>query len=645
MLWSAILPALLLLLVACSDDASPGSPDTGVDVGVDSSMDAIDDAVEDTGVVREFCSGPGAQIYDPLVREEVDLWPDALWSTDDAASPTGERLVVDGAPWVPGIPFILEKTMTGDLNAVLGFGAHGAIFFRFDTELGEFPELDEEATDDRIWLVDLDASPPARIPFEARVLEDDPTIILQPLLPLANGHRHVAVVTTAQTDIDGGCLAPSSVTRRVLEGNAGDDLGVLATQWSDALTALELDPTDVSAITTFRVHDEPATFGAIAETIPDLDLAWEDTRDCETTDEWIRCELYFASSDFRGEDRGIRDAESADSYLLPVTAWFPVDADGPVPLTVYGHGLNGRRGDASAVARRLVPEGFAVVSTDALEHGDHPSFGDPSVELDALRFLGVSFDPIAFDGGVLQGNFMQTVLDRLQLIELVRRSPDLDGDGTDDVDPDRITYWGISLGGLLGSGTMALSPDIDAGVLSIGGGHLVVFVTDTANAAPFVPLFARLAGGDAAFERWLVMAQTAIDSADPSTWGAHILRDRIIGEVPDTLFPVTIYDDTVPPRTGWSLARALGAPHLNPVYVDVSQLDTADGPVSANLPSGRTGAYVQFDQITRGGGELEDSSHGNLPFSDEGEAQALHFFRTWRDTGTAEIIVPALPER
>ena len=633
---TVLLVLLSLTFVACADDEGTSLADAGVDVGADA-PGVSGDATADVSVPAEYCEGATSQLYDPMISNQIDTWPDQLWTRVDEDSPTGERLFVDEAPWVPEIPTILTKTMTSDLNAISGFGTHGAVFFRFDGELGEVPEMDEAANDDRIILLDLDADPVTRIPFETRVLVDEPTLIIQPLLPLAPGHRHAAIVTTALTDVDGGCIAPSRITQRILDDNIPGRMAELTAPWIEAVDAAGLERSQVSAITTFRVHREHDVFAEIAEDIDAMELQWGAERSCETTDRWVQCELSFEASDFRSEDGAVRNSDVGATYALPVRAWMPLDADDSAPLAVFGHGLNGDVGQGGGVASRLVAEGYVVVATDALEHGNHPSYGDPSVELDALRFLGVTFDGVSFDAGALQGNFMQTVLDRLQLISLVQAQPDIDGDGAADVDASRVSYWGISLGGMLGSGTMALSPDIDAGVLSIAGGHLVVFVTDTANAAPFVPIFAQLAGGEDAFQRWLIVAQAAIDSADPATWGAHIVNDRLVDGAPDVLLPVSIHDDTVPPRTGRALARAIHAPHLEPVFAHVSQLAIVEGPVAENF-GGITGGFSQYDLVTSGG-ELVPSTHDNLPYSVEAEAQALHFFRTWRDTGTAEIIV------
>ena len=646
-LTTAPLLGAALLVAACGGDSggASGSSSNTSNATSNAEQDAGQDADLDTAGEPDtsepptsWCESATSQRYDPLTREELDVWPDSLWTREDPASPTGQRLQVSDSPWAQLAPEVIARSVTSDLDVLSGFASQGAVFFRFDGALGALPE--GVVTDaPGVTLVDLDAAPPAAVPIEVTTLEDDPTLVLQPMRPLTRGHLHVAVVTTAQPAADGGCVAPSPTTRAILDGEVADaPLARLTPLWRGALEQLGVERGDVSAMTVFRVHDTHAVFTEIAADIQGSAPSWSPEGECVVEERWRRCELVFEANDFRSEDGGIRDAEVSATYALPVRAWLPLEADGPVPALVYGHGLNGDRGGGRFAAQRLVEEGFAVFSTDAVEHGDHPIYGDPSVPLDALRFLAVDINNLTFNAGTLQGNVMQTVMDRLQLIRLLQLAPDVDGDGAQDVAPERMAYWGLSLGGMLGSSTVALSDHIDAAVLTVAGGWLSVFVTDTAQAALLIPALENIVGGAGVLARWLIVAQSALDSADPATWGPHVLHDRLVGDAPDLLFPVSIHDDTVPPRSGEALARALGAPQLEPVYSPVALLEATPGPLSGNVGEA-TAAFVQFDEVTRDG-EPELSGHDNVHRSDQGEAQAVRFFTTWRDSGQAEIIRP-----
>ena len=79
----------------------------------------------------------------------------------------------------------------------------------------------------------------------------------------------------------------------------------------------------------------------------------------------------------------------------------------------------------------------AVIAADALEHGiaiARPRNNGPR----CLANLGINLGLAQIDIGVLRRNFTQTALDRMQLVELVRDAPDIDGDGINDLDITRV---------------------------------------------------------------------------------------------------------------------------------------------------------------------------------------------------------------
>src|SRR6185295_14612246 len=61
-----------------------------------------------------------------------------------------------------------------------------------------------------------------------------------------------------------------------------------------------------------------------------------------------------------------------------------------------------------------------------------------------------------------------------QLVRVIQAGMDVDGNGTRDLDPARISYFGLSLGGNLGSLLLPVEPAVRSGVLiNPQGGGLV----------------------------------------------------------------------------------------------------------------------------------------------------------------------------
>lgn len=656
---TATLLATAFVLVSCAEDPDPDgtsgefdvadavsdatdvgldSSDVGLDAphdGSDTAGDGANDADVPPGI--EFCEGATELRYDPLNSEELLLYPDNVLTVADDESRTGLRLsITEDTPWIGEMPSLLRE-VTNDLNELNGFAANGAVLLRASAPWGDLPSGETASVEnDHLLFVDLSTQPPTRIPFDAVLSDEGHDLFLEPLVTLNRGARHAVVVTTGQPDLDGDCLTPSDVTRHTLS----NDSATMHEEWTEALALLSLTPSEVSGMTTFTVHDDIGAVVAAARSVRSETFEW--TRgECTTTGDQIRCEHSFNPWDYR-EGRYIETPSIVERWQVDVTIWLPADLTGPIPFVVYGHGINDRRQSGGSVARRLNPAGIGVIAADALAHGSHPTAAEDT-DLAALAFLGIDLSSALVDPLQLRGNFEQTVLDRLQLVELIRQDPDVTGDGVADLDIEHVGYWGISLGGMLGAPFVALSADTTAGILSVSGGRLLTFATDTVQVAAFRPLIGNLVGSEELFLRLLPVAQTVVDAADPATYGAAILSGELHdGPGPSILFPVATEDETVPPATGRVLARAIGAPQLGHAFFDVETLDSVTGPLVSNVSEGQTAAYYQVDRVSSGDGSTP-ATHGNAPLSVELSAQALEFLTTAL-FGEPPVIIDPLAE-
>jgi hypothetical protein len=162
------------------------------------------------------------------------------------------------------------------------------------------------------------------------------------------------------------------------------------------------------------------------------------------------------------------------------------------PVVIFGHGFNDSRfGGPTVVAGTLARAGFAVVAMNAVGHGYGPESSITiletnlrSVELPAGgRGVDLNGDGAidSDEGCLLTGSppfalrdcLRQTALDMMQLVRVIRGGLDADGDGTSDLDGDRIYYAGQSLGALYGTLVLAVEPAVRAGALNVGGATVV----------------------------------------------------------------------------------------------------------------------------------------------------------------------------
>lgn len=170
-----------------------------------------------------------------------------------------------------------------------------------------------------------------------------------------------------------------------------------------------------------------------------------------------------------------------DLYLpsgpKPVNGW---------PVAIFGHGATGNRHLAFHLAAILASHGIATVSINAVGHGFGP--------LGTLTVTPTVGEPVTFPSGgrgmahagdhtisAIEGfaaappqtivfwtdGIRQTVADLMQLVRVIEVGMDVSGHGSQDLDPFRIYYVGVSLGGIYGAPFLAVEPSVRAGVLNV----------------------------------------------------------------------------------------------------------------------------------------------------------------------------------
>lgn len=209
---------------------------------------------------------------------------------------------------------------------------------------------------------------------------------------------------------------------------------------------------------------------------------------------------------------------------IPFIAVTPAAPPGPAgyKTVIFGHGLTRRKEDLLAVAGLLASQGIASVGIDAVDHGARAV----STSTDAAQGcatpgtgnlcspMAAAIDPTCApqcyasiflpDLAATRDNLRQTVLDEMKLERVLRYCATQSACGNLWVDPDHIGFLSQSLGSLIGGVTVAVSPDVKAAVLNVGGGNWLRILTDTSTPAIRCPLIDALlgagvlAGGDAA---------------------------------------------------------------------------------------------------------------------------------------------------
>ncbi len=651
---------------ACADPAAApvGAADVAVASGdaaaaADATQDsagAADTGPPDAGLqprnVAFSCTGKTTLLYDPAGPKQITTFPDEFYTVDDPKTATGVRVQFDPAlPWIKNGPKILTRAFE-DMNALDGWGVTAAVTFRFDAPVGMGLPSGPTSVD-AAGLLFADLGPigkplpkPERVPFEAQLTDDGKTVLLWPMRPLRPKHRHAVVWTHGQKADDGGCIQPSLALQKILRNEGGDPrLDRVSWRAQDALGALGVKPGEVSALAVFTTQSTVDLSVKIAQHIATQKFAWSGPAKCEDGPIFRKCDRPFVAQDYR-DGRVVVDGTPQKPWTLMVSVWLPAAAKGPVPAAVYGHGLGSGRSQGKALAELAAPQGIATVGIDAPAHGDHPGTNPkPQGTLPTvIQFFGLDVATVSVDGLKLRDHWRQATYDKLQLVQLLLADPDVDGDGKPDLDTQKLMYLGVSLGGIMGSELLALTPHLKAAVLSVPGARVSSIISDSQEFAPLIFAFKPEGTSDGDVIRFFPMLQTLLDAGDAGAYAPHVLKDRLpgAGPPPHVLMQMSMNDEIVPNTANRVLARALGLGHAPPVAGAVGLIPLIGKlPVKGNAAGGVTGVLFQFDRATTQKGKPpEPSAHGNVPKCAEAMAQDLHFLGSWMKDGVAEVIDP-----
>jgi hypothetical protein len=181
---------------------------------------------------------------------------------------------------------------------------------------------------------------------------------------------------------------------------------------------------------------------------------------------------------------------------LAVEVFLPSGAApaGGWPVAIFGHGFtDSMYGAPWAVASTFASKGIATMAISVVGHGFGPqgsltvnlAAGAPVVvpsggrgidqdgdgKIDSTEGVATFFlGPQAIISN--RDGLRQTVVDLMQLVRQIQAGIDVDGDGTVDVDKNRIYYAGQSFGGIYGTTFLGVESALRAGVPNVPGGSI-----------------------------------------------------------------------------------------------------------------------------------------------------------------------------
>jgi len=590
-----ILASALLLVAltapACGSDGA-GDADTADTDAADTADAAPDTEAADTvdpspGLGVDYSSTPPGAT--PRYAPDAADWMAVGWPSD--------RHVVDGRLDLSafrGLSGGLFDTYLDLGEQVLdGYGLNGAIYFELDgtLDVATLPTPAETLSETGyVQLVNATAGSDRfgeRVPLLFRWYGDGSdvyyrphTLAMRPVygFPLAEHETYCALVTRAVKDADGDYLQRPAAFAEALSD--APDLAPLRA-WLPTSPLRAEDLAIATCFTTAAPTDELRRVSAwiTAHDAPEVDLVSEPGVYGEFQGLYTAPNFQAGAKPYDSEGDGailfddagdpiVQDQERL-RFMLLVPRDRPMPAGG-WPTVLYEHGTGGSYTSCRGVSDDLNAAGHAVLCVD------QPLHGPRGPELDDNELVLFSFNFVNPAAG--RSNFRQAAIDILTLTHMIASGRfDLPGSATITgdpltLDPDRITFFGHSHGGLSGALALAVDPRIRGGILSGTSGVLVETILRRKDPADLAVLVQGLLGVSPSeldtFHPTMTLVQMLVDETDPINYGPYWLHPGAGGRPKHVLLTEGTEDEASPSVGTDALGAAAGLPLILPLAKD-----------------------------------------------------------------------------
>jgi hypothetical protein len=541
-------------------------------------------------------------------------WPNDFLTREDPQARTGRRLAIpDGALEVPSRVPPLDVT---PYNRADGAPTTAPILVHVGGPVGTEHLVDALHPMDSLRpgsaIAVFEVGSGRRVPYLAEMdqnIRGDPeraALIVRPLGPLPFGARVAVAVRRSLRMADGSAPPPSYGFEALRDGTPAQDPRVesararyetlfaflaaqgypreelyLAWDYTTASREHVLGPLLTLREAVFARADGPGVAVAIerVEESPDADTA-RVVYGTFTPPNFLRADNTMAF------DAAGRPALQVPERAYPFTMVIPARARTearPLPLVLFGHGIFGSGrdylvGGPSRLVRPIAQRfGAVLVATDwiGLSAGDQ-------------ALLTREIIPDLNRIGVVTDRLLQSVANALALLEASRGAIQRDprvrfGDGPL-LDPERTYYYGVSLGGIQGTTTTAMSRHITRAVVAVPGASWSNMLPRSYVYAPIKLVVDATYPDPLTQQAFLSLLQGRFDPVDPSNAATAMFREPPPGAPAGrrVLVQESIGDCLVPNQATEMLARALGVPQLTPAVATIFGLSAVTSPAEGS---------------------------------------------------------------
>jgi pimeloyl-ACP methyl ester carboxylesterase len=438
---------------------------------------------------------------------------------------------------------------------------------------------------------------------DATATADDPqVVIIRPAQRLKPGHRYAVAITKAIRTTSGTQPAIPPGMRALLENTPQRDsrLARVAPRYTEIFAALQragITRDNLVLAWDYTTATEANLTGSMVA-MRDTALTMVGERGAGFTvtqvEENYNAQILrrvsgtfevplFLTSTTDENGRIQRDANGAPRasamHNVNFVAMVPRSAEtrGPLPLLLFGHGLFGSgagelglAASPSYMQRFLNDQGFIAVATDwtGLSASDNATAAQALADMNYFTTIADRLQQSLINAMVLYRTARAQFSSHMAFAV----------NGRSSLDSSRAYYYGISLGGIMGTSFLGYSPDCDRGVVNVAGGNWSMLLQRSSNFRAF-----EFAFGDYQnrVDRQVILSllQSQLDPVDPINLAPHLLRDRLPG-VPEkhVLYQIGVGDAQVNNLASESVVRSMNIPLLLPSPRTPYGIPTAMGP-------------------------------------------------------------------
>jgi hypothetical protein len=618
-------------------------------------------------------------------------WPNAIYLKPDATTATGWRVALHSET-LPVAHVSGNQIDTTRWNMADGFSPATSMLYYFAERIDPASLVPEDEIPTSLKpgaaTVIVDMASHALVAHFSGVDEnavketDRQGLIITPAQRLLPNHRYAVAITKSIRTVDGGQPTPPPLFQAMLQGAAP----------SDAMSQAQLArmPAIVAALTAAGVpssqlvvawdfvtgSDEALTSHVLSMRDQALEAVGPDgagytiktVEDNFDTHTLRRIRGTFTVPQFiDNADETKPEAELhfdtsgnpvlLGSYQAPFTVIIPRAAatKQPLPIILYGHGLfgsgEGELGDMNGSWAQDFADlkGYVMVATDWIGFSSHES---PVVlgNNDVFGEIPGDFSKLPYSTDRLQQALVNAMVLARTMRGQIAKDPAMTVSGQAGdapvADPTHLTYYGISLGGIMGMAFMGYDPDVLRGVLGCGGGFWSTMLPRSTNWRLADLLLPEQYPDPLDVSMLLQLWQMQIDYSDPATIAPYILNAPLRG-VPkkQVLSQMGLYDAQVSNLVTEMIARTEGEPLLSPAVTTPYGLTPTKGPLSSALTTWDINGMPIPPGTNRTPG-ADNQVHEAIRRIPQAEAQVDTFFSTGQivDTcGGTQCVEPVPP--